>query len=295
MKRAASVLLAAWFGLAASIASALPSAPQNGGERQYQPSEISEANPLPDTAEDAVSALSGSRFPGVIDHLLLRPIGNDGQQAEPKIHINYPSTGQQNVDADIRTWVTNLADIFAGHLAVYAQNRHDEPGVDLHAFLQDDDLNAPERDSSDAFELWGDYSISRPSENGLSVTFEIWNYTGDGQNNLDILTLNYNTLNGQRLHVVDIFENPELALSLMSSFSRRQLEPRLGAARRARMLQEGTEPLAENFSSLTLTPEGICINFQPWQVAPWEAGIQKVEMPLSELLPAGPLLSLWNK
>ena len=81
----------------------------------------------------------------------------------------------------------------------------------------------------------------------------------------------------------------------MSAWSRQELARRFGAGRPAQMLKDGTEPLVENFSSLTLTPEGICINFQPYQVAPWAAGVQKVNMPLEELLQARPLLALWGR
>jgi hypothetical protein len=51
----------------------------------------------------------------------------------------------------------------------------------------------------------------------------------------------------------------------------------------------------ENFASLTLIPSGIRINFQPYQVAPWAAGAQRVDIPLDELRPARPLLLLWGQ
>lgn len=250
---------------------------------------------LPESKEAATLELSGSRFPGVLDHLLIMP--DDPEAVSEKglqVHINYPSTGKRLIDADIRDWVTNMADIFISHID--ASTVFSEPDIvlDAEGFLQDNDLNLPLPESRN-FELWGDYTISRPSGNALSITFEIWNYAGNPEGNLDILTLNYNLLNSQRLELVDIFEDPDQALQLMSNYSRRTLETRLGAGARAKMLIEGTAPLAENFSSLTLTKDGLCINFQPWQVAPWEAGIQKVNMPLEELLAAVPLLALWEK
>jgi ABC-type nitrate/sulfonate/bicarbonate transport system ATPase subunit len=61
------------------------------------------------------------------------------------------------------------------------------------------------------------------------------------------------------------------------------------------MIREGTEPVIENFSSLALTPKGICVYFQPYQVAPWAAGAQNVTVPLEALAEAGPLLRLWDK
>lgn len=284
---ALSFLLAAWLGFSASPASALPLAPGQHLQDQGQ-------SAIPETLESAAGAISGSRYPGVLDHLLILPANPEEENPALRVHINYPSIGQQRVDTDIRAWVTNLAEIFATHLqALDTGGLALDSGAEPDAFLHDDDLISGLEDRT--YELWGDYTITNPSDKALSVTFEIWNYTGNPQGALDIMTLNYNLANGQRLELVDIFENPDEALLLMSNFSRRQLERRLGAAGRSRMAMDGTEPLAENFSSLTLTKEGISVNFQPWQVAPWEAGIQKVEIPLTELLAAGPLLALWDK
>lgn len=255
---------------------------------------------VPQSKQDAAAAISGSPWQGVIDHLLQRPLP-DGEKTgnRASIHINYPSIGNRLVDADIRAWAAGIADAFESHLDLsptldYAP----EQETDLDQFPQDDDLNstfAAEATENGNFELWGNYTVSRPSNAAVSITFELWNYTSPNQGNLDVITLNYSLLNGQRLNFVDIFEKPDLALGLMSSWSRKELENRLGAGRRTQMLHAGTVPLVENFSSITLTPAGICINFQPWQVAPWAAGIQKVEMPLEELLPSAPLLVLWGK
>ena len=118
---------------------------------------------------------------------------------------------------------------------------------------------------------------------------------GDSQGNLDVITLNFNMLTGQRLGLVDIFEDPDAALAIMSAWSRKILTPRLGGMRQQQMLRTGLTPVPENFASLTLIPSGIRINFQPYQVAPGMAGAQKVDIPLEELLPAHPLLLLWGK
>lgn len=284
---ALSFLLAAWLGFSAAPVCALPLAPgqQLQEQDQIQP---------PETLESAAGAISGSPYPGIIDHLLILPANPEEEDPSLRVHINYPSIGQRRVDADIRAWVTNLADIFATHLqALNGDASFPETLEYPEGFLHDNDLVSGLEER--AYELWGDYTITRPSDKAISVTFEIWNYTGNPQGALDIMTLNYNLANGQRLDLVDIFENPGEALQLMSNFSRRQLEKRLGSAGRSRMAMDGTEPLAENFASLTLTKDGISVNFQPWQVAPWEAGIQKVEIPLTELLAAGPLLALWDK
>lgn len=239
----------------------------------------------------AAQAISGSKWPGIVDCLLERPLGNDSKFG-PGIHINYPSLGNVLVDADIRQWVTEIADAFEEHLDFSGLACALELGEPLPTLSPGQATLLPE---GSIFELWGEYEISRPSPKAVSIAFELWNYTGSPEGNLDIITLNYSLLTGQRLTLVDIFEKPETALELMSAWSRKKLEPRLGAARRTAMLTDGTAPLMENFANITLTPEGICINFQPWQVAPRDAGIQRVLMPLEELLPSAPLLALWDK
>lgn len=260
-----------------------------------------EKQPQPGDPHAAVAAISGSPWPGVIDHLLQRPLPDSNETGNiASIHINYPSIGNKTVDSDIRAWATEIADAFESHLDSTTSLAVDED-IDskITEFLQDDDLNSEYAFRSlpreSAFELFGNYTVSRPSNGALSITFELWNYTGNPRGNLDIITLNYNLLNNRRLSFVDIFENPQLALELMSSWSRKKLSPRLDAVGCGQMLHDGTMPLVENFSSLTLTPEGISINFQPYQVAPWEAGIQKVDIPLEELMPSAPLLALWGK
>ena len=282
-----------------------PSRPEGAAHHNHAPEanaadgkpDTGAAETLPATPEDAAAQLSGSQWPGVINHLLQMPL--PGTPADPQgadIHIDYPSFGVPAVDADIRAWVSGIANAFAAHLDL---SRPDLPEaglaeadlMPLHAPMEAD---AP-ANQHPTFELWGSYSISRPSDAAVSITFEIWNYAGAPQGNLDILTLNYSLITGQRLAFMDLFEKPETALALMSEWSRKELAPRLGASVRQRMLDDGTAPLVENFSSLTLTPQGICINFQPYQVAPWAAGVQKVEMPLEALLPAGPLLALWGR
>lgn len=257
--------------------------------------------PESENKDTAIAEISGSPFPGIIDHLLQRPLPDDSiQPGKPNIHINYPSIGNFHIDSDIRQWVNEIAEAFENHLIIQRTTQimaSDDTDEGLSGFYLDDDLNSSGNDSGqqNEFELWGNYKVSRPSDSAISITFELWNYTGSGAANLDIITLNYSLLTGQRLGLVDIFEKPDTALELMSNWAREKLAPKLGINRASQMLLDGTAPLVENFSSLTLMPNGICINFQPYQVASWDAGIQKVLIPLDALTSSMPLLALWGK
>lgn len=234
-----------------------------------------DAPAVPDAAEKAdkntaAAIISGSRRPGIIEHQIVRANRGD----KPDINLSYPSVGVRAVDANIREWATGIANAF--------EETFNSPGL-----YPDENRPVPE--------LWCSYSVSHPSDKALSITFEIWTYTGGSQGNLDVMTLNYSLLTGQRLGLVDIFEDPDAALAIMSAWSRRELFQRLGGMRQEQYLRAGLNPVPENFASLTLIPSGIRINFQPYQVAPGMAGAQKVEIPIEELQAAHPLMLLWGK
>ena len=145
------------------------------------------------------------------------------------------------------------------------------------------------------YALHGSYSVLRPSQDAVSLVFEIWTYTGGAHGNLDIITLNYSLISGQRLNFVDIFEDVDKALSLLSEQSRKVLSRRLAGGRMDQWILDGTTQEVENFSSLGLTRQGVRVYFQPYQVAAWAAGAQEVDIPLDDLMPAKPFLKLWDK
>ena len=256
---------------------AASSAAANPGPNNADPNNAAPKDPVIDnqsqikTDKDAAAVIiSGSRRPGVIEHQIVRTNRGD----KPDINLSYPSVGVRSIDANIRKWAGGIADAF--------EETFNSPGL-----YPDENRPVPE--------LWCSYSLSHPSDKALSITFEVWTYTGGAQGNLDIMTLNYSLLTGQRLGLVDIFEDPDAALAIMSAWSRRELFQRLGGMRQEQYLRTGLNPVPENFASLTLTPQGVRINFQPYQVAPGMAGAQKIDIPLEELLPAHPLLLLWGK
>ena len=52
---------------------------------------------------------------------------------------------------------------------------------------------------------------------------------------------------------------------------------------------------AINFANIALIPGGVRVYFQPYQVAPWSAGTQIVDIPLEKLKDARPLMELWGR
>ena len=202
-----------------------------------------------------------------------RSLVRQGRSGKPAVSLAYPAFGIDTVDEDIRLWVESIAATFERELTA--------------GFGNSEDL--------EKYELSCSYEVSRPSADAVSVLFEIWTYTGGAHGNLDLITLNYSFITGQRLTLVDIFEDVDKALALMSATSRDVLMRRLGGGVGEQMILDGTEPDVNNFSSLSLDPDGVRIHFQPYQVAPWAAGAQSVSMPLEQLAPARPFKRLCHR
>ena len=61
-------------------------------------------------------------------------------------------------------------------------------------------------------------------------------------------------------------------------------------------IKEGAGPTAKNYESWTITPRGLGINFDSYQVAPYAAGPQFVMVPYSTLKdlikPDGPIAAI---
>lgn len=184
------------------------------------------------------------------------------QTGKLQIRVHYPITGNARVDADVADWAHQAVDTF--------QNTYGE----------EPDLGVP-------YELETTYSTTRSTPSVLSIVWKTASYTGGAHGNLEITTTTYDMKSGALIDLYDVFENLDTALDVMSRYCTKALTKSLGDMYNDDMLRSGTAPEAENFSSFALTPEGIRIFFQPYQVAPWAAGSQVVDIPLDALADAG--------
>jgi len=188
------------------------------------------------------------------------------------IDVHYPVFGKVLIDQDIALWAHNVVETFTKGLG------HD------HANLR-----------QARNELRAHYTVSYASPRSLTVTYEIWTYTGGIHGNNDIITLSYDVESGQRLLFQDLVVAPDTALERLADYCAKNLRTTLGEDLDEAMLKSGTAPELENYASFSLFPAGLRVHFQPYQVAPFVAGAQQVDVPLEVILDAGPHLYLWGK
>jgi len=188
------------------------------------------------------------------------------------IAVHYPVFGKMLIDQDIALWAHRVVETFTKGLG-------------------DDHLNQRQAPN----ELRASYTVSYASPRSLTVTYEIWTYTGGIHGNSDIITLSYDVESGQRLLFEDLVVATDTALERLAAYCSKELRMTLGEDLDEAMLKSGTAPELDNYSSFSLFPAGLSIHFQPYQVAPFAAGAQRVNVPLEVILDAGPHMELWGK
>lgn len=147
------------------------------------------------------------------------------------------------------------------------------------------DPNMPDTGSS--FEV--KYTLVYSGRGLVSLHFEVFQYvTGAAHPMTYSMTLTYDLKNDRRVELADLFQPGSAYLDMLSALCKADLQKQ-GML----MFEEGTNPTADNFRSWTLTPEGLQVYFDPYQVAPYAAGPQRTLIPYADLQgaanPTGPI------
>lgn len=133
------------------------------------------------------------------------------------------------------------------------------------------------------------YSLTAAGPDWLSLNFFVTVYI-DGAAHPYHYTITYTyDLTGNRpLTMADLFQPGSNYLERIANVAIQQL-----TEREMLFFPEGADPTEENYRNWNITPEGLLITFDEYQVAPYAAGAQMVTVPSSELAdvinPAGPL------
>jgi len=117
------------------------------------------------------------------------------------------------------------------------------------------------------------------------ISLLVWSYqfTGGAHGNSFSTTFNYDLSSGRMLKLDDLFQPNSNHLRLISDYCLKTLTKELGAVADANWLKEGAGPKAENFKSWNITPDGLQITFDAYQVAAYVFGPQEVIVPYSVL------------
>jgi hypothetical protein len=113
----------------------------------------------------------------------------------------------------------------------------------------------------------------------VSVHFEFFTYTAGAAHPFSYSkTLSYDMNTRQVVGLEQLFNSGSDWLNTISSFCISDL-----TARGVYEFPEGAAPNPENYSHWSITPDGLVIYFDPYQVAAYAAGPQQVTIPFASL------------
>jgi hypothetical protein len=138
-------------------------------------------------------------------------------------------------------------------------------------------------------DLGAGYTIALAQDDLISVQFDIGGYSaGAAHPNSYTDVINFDLGNGKQLKLADLFKPGAKYLQALSAYCIQDLKKQSKAKGEDGMLdndwiQRGAGAEANNFRSWTITKNGIGINFDSYQVAPYAAGPQFVLVPYAAL------------
>lgn len=157
----------------------------------------------------------------------------------------------------------------------------------VSAFKKDNkeglDAMVKDAESSPGFALDISYHTTFADKNLISVLVWTYQYTGGAHGGSYSTTFNYDLQNGRMLNLSDLFQANSHYGKVISNYCTDALMKEIGAEADQEWLRTGTAPKAENYKSWNITPDGLQITFDAYQVAAYALGPQEVIVPYSAL------------
>lgn len=131
--------------------------------------------------------------------------------------------------------------------------------------------------------LWIDYEEFQFSESVISLKFIISDYTGGAHPNTYFQTYTFDLTQETVIGFEDLFLEGSNPLAVLAPLAQQQLMETMGEFADTQWITEGTGENPANYQSFVLTESSLILIFPPYQVAPYAAGPQQVEIPLANL------------
>jgi hypothetical protein len=125
------------------------------------------------------------------------------------------------------------------------------------------------------------YEITAANKDFVSVLFSFYEYAGGAHPNITTESFNYDLNRNAPVSLADLFTPNSNYLKVISDYSIRELK-KLDTVSDA---EEGAGPKIENFHSWNITPAGLKITFDRYQVGAYAVGEHEVVIPYSVLKP----------
>jgi len=129
------------------------------------------------------------------------------------------------------------------------------------------------------FDFIAEWKPVQLNEEYLSFVMDIYYYSGGAHGTSETHAFNYDIIEGKEITIEDFLGNSQQAFENLSQISAEQVAYQLQSAGLemddfvTQMIEQGTEPSVENYSSFNFNHNSLTIYFQQYQVAPGADGL----------------------
>lgn len=127
------------------------------------------------------------------------------------------------------------------------------------------------------------YETIHADPNVISLIFKNYAFTGGAHGNTASKVFNYDMNRGQWLKLGDLFQPNSNYLKVISDYCIAKIKSRNISD--DDWIRNGAGPKKENYENWNITPQGLMITFDAYQVAAYAAGPQEIVVPYSTLKP----------
>ncbi len=129
-----------------------------------------------------------------------------------------------------------------------------------------------------------EYWVNLATNDLVSISFGVSTYgEGAAHPNHNTLVFNYDLNAGRLLKLADLFKPNSNYLSVISGYAIEALKKELGPDPDTEWIERGAGASEENYKAWSLTPKGLEITFDPYQVDSYAGGEHVVIVPYSVL------------
>lgn len=202
------------------------------------------------------------------------PSAGDQTQMWPSVKVGEDNlnenTGPYTITA---VYPVTASTTISGTLRMFVQQQVDQ-------FKEDTSWAAdPSIAPAEAAELSLDVTyVEQKNDRADNYVFTVASYTGGAHGLQATKTFSYNET-GIPLTLASLFINGEDGLKTIATYVQAQLKTREFAEES--WIADGAAPKADNYQNFVVTEVGITFIFDPYQVAPYAAGVQRVDVPVS--------------
>ncbi len=192
------------------------------------------------------------------------PSEEDDQSSDYKITAQTPKLTGSDVPR-VQAFNKEASDLVQSVIADYKKNLAQMPATPITA--------------SSTFDV--QYKSLLPAGNIVSIKFDTEGYVAGMAHPFHMsYTLNYDLAKGKDIALSDLFLPGTDYLGALSKYCAAQLNMR---DINFQDFSQGADPTPDNYKNWNITPDGLMITFDEYQVAAYVAGPQTVTVPYSEL------------